>query len=122
MYMNALTGKKHYRPPLSFLFPPPQHRPGCSSGSGSERGPRGRQQPAAGQRGQGCGSAEEPEHRSHWNHVQRWQRRGQRETGSDGKTDRDTLWVSKCDFVQIQIRYSRHEDMSDPMQRCEVST
>lgn len=48
---------------------PPQNRPSRRPGSGKERSPRGGEQPAAGQRGQGRGSAAEPEHPSDRHHL-----------------------------------------------------
>lgn len=48
---------------------PPQNWFSCSSGSGKERSPRGGEQPAAGQREQGCDTAAEPEHPSDRDHL-----------------------------------------------------
>lgn len=50
-------------------FSPAQNRSGRSSSSGQERSPCGGEQPAAGQCGQGCGTAAGPEHPSDRDHL-----------------------------------------------------
>lgn len=76
---------------------PPQNRPSRRSGSWKERSPRGGEQPAAGQRGQGRGAAAEPEHPSDRHHLQCWQGGRQRKTGSNG----DYFQFGTTDYMDL---------------------